>query len=452
VPEPVQVGEGESKEEYNEKTLKKWNDEVLLPCENCGRTFLPDRLEIHLKSCRAAEASQPASPRTSTKHSASNPATPSSTTRRSLRERTSSNPPARPNTVVCHICGREFGSASIEIHTAQCARKWEANEALKPKAQRRPVPEPVQVGEGESKEEYNEKTLKKWNDEVLLPCENCGRTFLPDRLEIHRRSCRSADGSLLPPTMNSRGRRSLGNCESSAHRGDKSASPAPRGPSTVVCHICGREFGSASIEIHTAQCARKWEATEALKPKARRRSVPTAPKHEEAESREQYNARATEVWTSEALLACPKCGRTFLPDRLEVHVRSCRSAEEHAPTGRSDWSQVEAPTKTTKPMCVTCHVCGRDFGTASFQIHLFQCEKKWEAQEARKPLEERRPVPTAPQVAANASLEDRNSAAATKWSEEALVACPVCGRTFLPESLVKHQKSCRPNLETEVVD
>ena len=73
-------------------------------------------------------------------------------------------------------------------------------------------------------------------------------------------------------------------------------------------------------------------------------------------------------------------------------------------------------------MCVTCHVCGRDFGTASFQIHLFQCEKKWEAQEARKKLEERRPVPTAPEVAANASLEDRNSAAATKWSEEALVA------------------------------
>lgn len=27
-----------------------------MPCHNCGRTFLPDRLSIHLKSCDKAYA------------------------------------------------------------------------------------------------------------------------------------------------------------------------------------------------------------------------------------------------------------------------------------------------------------------------------------------------------------------------------------------------------------
>lgn len=27
-----------------------------MPCHNCGRTFLPDRLNIHLKSCDKAYA------------------------------------------------------------------------------------------------------------------------------------------------------------------------------------------------------------------------------------------------------------------------------------------------------------------------------------------------------------------------------------------------------------
>ncbi len=28
----------------------------------------------------------------------------------------------------------------------------------------------------------------------LLPCPNCGRTFAPDRLPVHQRSCKSAPG------------------------------------------------------------------------------------------------------------------------------------------------------------------------------------------------------------------------------------------------------------------
>lgn len=38
-------------EEYNNDAYKNYNEKVLEPCPNCGRTFLSDRLVIHLRSC-----------------------------------------------------------------------------------------------------------------------------------------------------------------------------------------------------------------------------------------------------------------------------------------------------------------------------------------------------------------------------------------------------------------
>jgi hypothetical protein len=36
---------------YNDDAMKSYNDKALDACPHCGRTFLPDRLIIHLKSC-----------------------------------------------------------------------------------------------------------------------------------------------------------------------------------------------------------------------------------------------------------------------------------------------------------------------------------------------------------------------------------------------------------------
>merc|ERR1719326_1900199 len=84
----------------------------------------------------------------------------------------------KPRSVVCHICGREFGSASIAIHVPQCAKKWEAAEAKKPKAERRPLPETPSLEKGQvSREEYNEAAIGTFYSEGLVPCPNCARTF-----------------------------------------------------------------------------------------------------------------------------------------------------------------------------------------------------------------------------------------------------------------------------------
>ena len=37
--------------QYNEDAFDNFNTKALEACHNCGRTFLPDSLKIHLKSC-----------------------------------------------------------------------------------------------------------------------------------------------------------------------------------------------------------------------------------------------------------------------------------------------------------------------------------------------------------------------------------------------------------------
>jgi hypothetical protein len=48
--------DGYDLEKYNNDAFKQFNEVSLMPCRNCGRTFLPDRLEIHLRSCDKAYA------------------------------------------------------------------------------------------------------------------------------------------------------------------------------------------------------------------------------------------------------------------------------------------------------------------------------------------------------------------------------------------------------------
>ena len=40
---------------YNENAFKNFDEQALVQCPNCARTFLADRLQIHLKSCKAGK-------------------------------------------------------------------------------------------------------------------------------------------------------------------------------------------------------------------------------------------------------------------------------------------------------------------------------------------------------------------------------------------------------------
>ena len=98
-----------------------------------------------------------------------------------------SAPPKLPN---CHLCGRQFGTTSLGIHLKACKQRWEREHG-------KPAPEPeVEMPLGapmgsKQWEQFNEAAQQKFNTDTLQACPNCGRTFLPDRLPVHLRSCAS---------------------------------------------------------------------------------------------------------------------------------------------------------------------------------------------------------------------------------------------------------------------
>uniref|UniRef100_A0A0L8I0X5 C2HC/C3H-type domain-containing protein n=1 Tax=Octopus bimaculoides TaxID=37653 RepID=A0A0L8I0X5_OCTBM len=100
----------------------------------------------------------------------------------------------RPRTVICYICGREFGTQSIDIHEPQCLKKWKLQNSQLPKKERRPLPVKPQVLplSGNDCYDIDLRNQAAWESSqaALVPCDVCGRTFLPDRLAVHQRSCR----------------------------------------------------------------------------------------------------------------------------------------------------------------------------------------------------------------------------------------------------------------------
>lgn len=90
------------------------------------------------------------------------------------------------------------------------------------------------------------------------------------------------------------------------------------------CHICARMFGNPGIVVHEPQCFHKWCARELAKPPSRRLPPPQRPELVAgAGAVEEYNELAQEASDRCCKCPCPKCGRTFLPDRLQAHVRTC---------------------------------------------------------------------------------------------------------------------------------
>lgn len=311
---------------FNEAAWQAAQDN-LVPCGNCGRTFNPDRLIVHQKSCRPGKPLKPLrtnqgqntpsdedtnnnnnarpgtatlsnpkivksaslsdSPDGNTNSTSSRRPTPNRNTLR--RERTftsadkkggspSSNSTiakptvgmsSGPKSVICYICGRQFGTASIGIHEPKCMEKWKAENNQLPREQRRPPPKKPEVAAGASVSEQNEAAWQS-AQQSLAACENCGRTFNPDRLAVHQRACKPKGGGGSKPGP--------GAINSGGSSSSLSQDPPPqRGPRTVVCYICGREFGTKSLPIHEPQCLEKWKVQNKQLPREQRRPVPKKP-------------------------------------------------------------------------------------------------------------------------------------------------------------------------------
>ncbi|KAM6222891.1 zinc finger protein 474-like [Rhynchocyon petersi] len=310
-PQPLSGSGFYSLQAANEAALNSAQAQ-LLPCEHCGRTFLPDRLQVHQRSCKPKGAGPKApNPSTSDDHA-------------SLKK-APSGILARPRTLICYICGREFGTLSLPIHEPKCLEKWKIENDRLPRQLRRPLPQkPQPLSAGQSSQERPSQAQ-------LVPCPNCNRTFAPDRLPVHQRSCK-----VQPKGQNFiSGSRGGLNESTNPNQQRNMATPTVvdkpavvRRPPTVVCYICGREYGTKSIGIHEPQCLKKWHNENNLLPKELRRPVPKKPEVKTITAKGFYDLDALNeaAWTSaqSQLVPCNICGRTFLPDRLIVHQRSCK--------------------------------------------------------------------------------------------------------------------------------
>jgi len=112
-------------------------------------------------------------------------------------------PGQRPRGLICPLCGREYGTASLQIHMKSCRQKFELQQRDLPKNLRKNADKIIaayeknqammnmQAGMGGSYnfDALNDQAFEAYNKEALVPCSNCGRTFLPDRLIVHQRSC-----------------------------------------------------------------------------------------------------------------------------------------------------------------------------------------------------------------------------------------------------------------------
>ena len=96
--------------------------------------------------------------------------------------------------------------------------------------------------------------------------------------------------------------------------------PAP--PALPACHLCGRQFGTSSLGIHLKACKERWEREHGRPAPEPSAPIPVGAK---AGGKEwaKFNATAMETFETETMEACPHCLRTFLPDRLQVHLRTC---------------------------------------------------------------------------------------------------------------------------------
>lgn len=116
------------------------------------------------------------------------------------------------------------------------------------------------------------------------------------------------------------------------------------------------------------------------------------------------------------------------------------------------------------PKTRMCYICGRQYGLSSFDIHIKQCKDLWVAREALKIKGERKPVPSDPCAGGGSgmggicgvdalnnkgapgspkmNLDEMNRMASETFNTVSLSQCEHCGRSFLHEKLIIHNRSC----------
>lgn len=337
-------------ERYNAEANEIYRASSLCPCPGCHRSFNPEALVTHLRSCTtgsAALTTMPNKRRTPTKPSGGSVGSSSgsggmngNSSHSSSNSRSHSggsgspqqSSPSGPPALTCYLCGRQFGTSSLEIHLPQCEKKRMAIMEDLPPHLRQAAPRPPTVPIPErgprfqsELEEYNEQAYRIYEESSRFPCTNCKRRFNAEALLIHLKSC---GGSAVTATTATTASSSVTTATA------VKKSQVVQRPRALMCCICGQGFGSRSLAIHQRTCMVKhgWTQEQLNKVQSLDRIGPLSKMSDRELDR--FNAAAFESYSTHTLASCPNCSRTFLPDRLEVHLRSCKPGSGSKPVSR----------------------------------------------------------------------------------------------------------------------
>ncbi|XP_066914973.1 zinc finger protein 474-like isoform X1 [Clytia hemisphaerica] len=178
-------------------------------------------------------------------------------------------PPKPPPYVICYLCGRKYGTKSIVIHEPSCIKKWHAENKKLPKHLRRKMPTKPDYSKLASGD-YDGNYVDQMNDaaykaaqEQLIPCGNCGRTFLPERLQVHQKSC-TVDNPMKSRTGGKPASSSSSNPEINNNRpitsDGNSVNPTQSNtPSKIIhknklCCLCMKKIPTSILPNHLVKC------------------------------------------------------------------------------------------------------------------------------------------------------------------------------------------------------
>lgn len=100
---PSNVSNIKNIDKYNTIVSDAFNTQVMVKCPNCSRTFLEDRIEVHLKSCRADNPCKPPPSKTQEKSENSEAKIYSAKKTKIYSPEKNEKTFAKPRALMCHI-------------------------------------------------------------------------------------------------------------------------------------------------------------------------------------------------------------------------------------------------------------------------------------------------------------------------------------------------------------
>eukprot|EP01006_Ploeotia_vitrea_P042215 TRINITY_DN66613_c7_g6_i1.p1 TRINITY_DN66613_c7_g6~~TRINITY_DN66613_c7_g6_i1.p1 ORF type:complete len:917 (+),score=451.82 TRINITY_DN66613_c7_g6_i1:394-3144(+) len=338
-------GDGGDEQQKKKKQHALHNSMSFSVCPHCGETFMDDTQMQHHLASQCVNSPRKKWKNSLSKNSYKDSSDDDADTVAQSSSTKSHHPLSRrasmgaawvhlPTTLVCYLCGREYGVASLEIHILRCRRLWIEREEKLDKDQRRSLPKPPKTPmpkelTREQKramtkkqrsrakaafDAYNRESLSVFRKYNMLHCEYCARAFDDEEeLEVHTSMCMAAPDQrgrdLAATTGHMRQSWSL----------DKRLAGARASAHDVLSSMQDRQKKQQQQQQHQRQHRKVSSQTPDDKGQRRRRRFHSGT----GDGKLHKSATLPHDFQVNKLIPCQHCGRTFNADRLFKHENVC---------------------------------------------------------------------------------------------------------------------------------